>query len=80
MYRPVPRDFYRHETHHGHHRPHVTPPTQPRPHGNIRPNTHHRPNDGMRPYHRGGSISRPTPPSSRPPMGGGNHGRFGRHR
>ena len=60
MYKPVPRDFYRHEPPR---RYHVTPPnrstqhmrpnihpTQPRPNGNVRPNANHRPNSGMRPH------------------------------
>ena len=75
MYRPVPRDFYRHEPPR---RYHVTPPNrstqhmrpntypnQPRPNRNVRPNTNSRLNSGMRPNtnvkpnNRGGNVGRP---------------------
>lgn len=90
MYRPVPRDFYRHEPPR---RYHVTPPNRSTYHmrPNIhptqqRPNTNHRPNSGMRPntnirpnYNRGGNVGRPMTPrsSTRATVGGGNRGHFG---
>ena len=86
MYKPVPRDFYRHEPPR---RYHVTPPNKSTQH--MRPNTHPtqpRPNSGMkpntnvRPNNRGGSVNRPTTPrsSTRATVGGGNRGHFGSKR
>ena len=86
MYKPVPRDFYRHEPPR---RYHVTPPNRSTQH--MRPNTHPnhprpngnvRPNGGIRPNNRGGSMSRPMTPrsSTRATVGGGNRGYFGGRR
>ena len=93
MYKPVPRDFYRHEPPR---RYHVTPPNRsthhmrPNPHPtHPRPNTNHRPNGGMRPNtnvrpnnNRGGNVGRPMTPrsSTRATVGGGNRGHFGGRR
>ena len=87
MYKPVPRDFYRHEPPR---RYHVTPPNrstqhmrpnthsaQPRSNGSVRPNTNIRPNNN-----RVGGMSRPITPrsSTRATVGGGNRGHFGGNR
>ena len=81
MYRPVPRDFYRHEPPR---RYHVTPPNRSTQH--MRPNTHPiqpRPNGNIRPNNnRGGNVGRPMTPrsSTRATVGGGNRGHFGGRR
>ena len=87
IYRPVPRDFYRHEQPR---RYYVTPPNRSAQH--MRPNTHPnqprlnrnvRPNGGTRPNNnRGGNVGRPMTPrsSTRATVGGGNRGHFGGNR
>ena len=95
MYRPVPRDFYRHEPPR---RYHVTPPnrstqhmrpnihpTQPKPNGNVRPNTNIRPNGGMRPSvtprpnnnRIGSTSSRPSTSRSSTRITTNRNGHFG---
>ena len=84
MYRPVPRDFYKHAPLH---RNHTTPRnnnpqtrTNPnaRPNGGIRSNANTRPNINR----GGGNMNRPTPPrsSTRATNGSGNRGHFGSRR
>ena len=77
MYKPVPRDFYRHKPPR---RYQVAPPNRSSQH--MRSNTHitqPRPNGGIRPNNRGGNVGRPMTPrsSTRATVGSGNRGHFG---